>query len=100
MTHRQARMLLKSLGDTAEEVRDTLVGLGIKGTHCRNDCPLARYLKREGAIYAYVGKIDFCVDSDDYLICDVPEGASHFVFAFDGGQYPELWDREAAERAP
>lgn len=92
MTHRQARTLLNSLGATAEEVRDKLVLFGIKGTHRRCDCPLARYLKLRGATRVEIGKLEFYVDGDSLSACDMPKGASHFVFAFDGGLYPELWD--------
>ena len=80
---------LQSLGSDTDAVARTLRKKGIKGVRRSScDCPIARFLKREGAIspriglHAYVG--DFQVSLRAF------PGVYRFVGAFDEGGYPDL----------
>jgi hypothetical protein len=83
--------LLAELGDTADEVADTLRAKGIKGrpkSGC--GCPVARLLEREGYTQPWVhGEI--YVERDDLeLRVDFTEAIEQFIERFDDGVYLDL----------
>jgi hypothetical protein len=75
---------LKALGNTAEEVRDNLIKLGIKGNResCGN-CPIANYLLYKGYTRVSVGSTMISVRTG---YCDNPPVAiCEFIRLFDQG---------------
>ena len=86
---------LQELGSTSDEVADKLTEMGIKGTHCKDRCPIANYLGVIGVLNPSV-----CITIASGLFADgsramiTPPGVQDFVKDFDNERFPELEERE------
>lgn len=89
---------LESLGDSSEEVRQSLLQLGIKGDHHAHSCPIANALAQElnegkygvtGYLVTHSGKTKF-LKKFRHLDIVAPKAIKDFVGNFDIGLYPEL----------
>jgi hypothetical protein len=89
MTAGRLRSLLRRLGATPERIAFELLQLGIRGEiNHAEECPVARYLARHGAV-------DPCVDAQR-MTCNknveipTPGAVVDFILQFDDGRWPEL----------
>lgn len=82
---------LDKLGTTAEEIRTSLVDLGMTGqVGSRVTCPLARYLRTTlSDWHIMVGNFEVDWGGDDHRVLLSPAQKA-FVSNFDTGRYPEL----------
>lgn len=80
---------LEKLGRTKEEVRTSLLAMGIKGWSGADQCPIACYLRTLGAPRPTVGRYDY---GTGRLLegGKLPDACQEFVVAFDQDDYPEL----------
>lgn len=94
LTETAVAEFLNSLGDTPDQVRDSLVSKGVKGLICEPCmCPVARALNDEFNGYSTVGTGDVVVYDESYetrIAVPVPEGVRKFISMFDARHYPEL----------
>lgn len=87
--------LLECLGNSAEEVRETLADWGFKGVPgILNGCPVEKYLEQHGWVVS-VTEDDVHVlipwaKWDKWLEVPLPQAVVEFLDAFHEGCYPEL----------
>lgn len=85
---------LETLGDTAEQVAETLLLSGVKGRrNAADSCPVARWLHfTQGGYWAvskdYVDRVE-----PKYTAYSATDGVAFFVIAFDAGLYPDLEEK-------
>jgi hypothetical protein len=87
--HMDIEQDLKALGDTTDQIADTLQGLGIKGHREQSyGCPIYRYLQSKGHAIGSVGYhyISIVAQSSFYM----PSLITDFIRSFDHGKYPDL----------
>lgn len=95
MSRAKADLALELLGDTKEQIAETLRWLGCKGSSgVAEDCPLARYLSGAGVDSPVVGDDEIRMPYFDWhdSFIENPEHIRQFVVAFDKGVYPDLDD--------
>ena len=92
----EAVKLIDGLGTSGAIIASSLAALGIKG-QCEDAhlCPLAVFLKKNGATYPLVNATSFFLGEG--ISADLPPAAVAFVSQFDDRQYPALI---AAEEDP
>jgi hypothetical protein len=82
--------LLDELGESGQEVADTLFDLGVKGKRDNTgSCPIANYLRGEGVPDPVVNPDHVEWDSFEESIT-LPEGCIHFIARFDAGEFTDL----------
>jgi hypothetical protein len=98
MTPARLRSLLRRLGATPERIAFRLMQRGIRGQiNHAEECPVARYLARHGAI-------DPCVDAQR-ITCNTdveiqtPGAVVDFILQFYDGRWPELAAKPSGEPA-
>lgn len=81
--------LLRTLGNSADEIAAALEKVGCSGhRQIQECCPLANYLKRMGAgSYVAVGVAQAV---GDFGVVDLTGAQTAFVTGFDSGKYPQL----------
>jgi hypothetical protein len=80
---------LKALGNTVDEIADTLQRLCIKGhKEVSWGCPIYFYLKSKGHDVSSVGYHYACIVSQPSFY--MPSLITDFIRSFDYGQYPDL----------
>jgi hypothetical protein len=82
---------LAALGETSEQVAETLKAQGIKGyiaSPC--SCPIYYYLTGKGHPVDCLSHHSICLLSPYYGEVEMPEVVGRFIVAFDQGKYPEL----------
>lgn len=84
--------LLRELGGTADEVRDSLIAKGVKGRVGDNrECPIARYLRRGADENLRVSRSAVWFGGKTLLT--LPDHVFRFVNEFDLLGHPTLLDR-------
>lgn len=91
-TEQRITALLAALGDTDQQVAETLEQLGLRGVPqnpCR--CPIAAYLNSHGVgpVMAAEYEVWAGAAGEDFVV-PTTEAVGHFITAFDFGMYPEL----------
>lgn len=84
---------LFALGDTSEQVAETLRAKGCKGKRiCCYDCPVFHYLSSLGFVSPMVDdNYASCLDTNDYrTYMELSDGVAEFVNAFDAGEFDDL----------
>jgi hypothetical protein len=89
---------LRDLGETADDVAQTLIERGVRGIQGKADCcPVANYLR--GAVPGLSPEIlnddDYTLVSSDQVSLYVPLAVHVFVEEFDQGVYPLLVEERA-----
>jgi hypothetical protein len=105
MNQSEALALLNSLGDTPEQVADSLLAQKIKGIPGSTaDCPISNCLRSHGAIYAITwGRDGIVVSSypkeghiEDVFFIEPPlisKSIKQFIVMFDANKFPNLEDK-------
>lgn len=95
---------LTALGNTADEVANTLKTLGVTGVPCvSRQCVVARHLEAELSMTARVGPVSVDVwleESGDYLTVNTSPVICWFIRKFDRHEYPELVNLELVNLEP
>lgn len=87
---------MKTLGDTSEEVADSIRKFGITGTKGSRRCPLAKALKEHSNCGYTIGVSahgDVYYDDLQVLDPDTPTAVKQFVRDFDNDKYPDLLEK-------
>lgn len=86
---------LVKLGNTPDEVAESLYTMGYSGCHKADNCPIANYLADRVITVSPV-----MVSSSRILVegasWEIPRAVGSFVFKFDDDAYPHLKDNDAA----
>jgi hypothetical protein len=101
MNQSEALALLNSLGDTPEQVADSLLAQKITGVPGSSIlCPISYWLRSRGVINAHTNKIMIKIYQwnkagpvsipEDIIIRPLPEAISQFINMFDQGKFPNL----------
>jgi len=95
MTKTELRGLLNELGRSPTAIAKSLEAKGIRGWKgsCAL-CPLAVYLKSQGAPMAEVSRGDICIrngpDAGDDIAVRPTKSVKEFIERFDDGMFPAL----------
>jgi hypothetical protein len=82
---------LAALGETPEQVAETLKAQGIKGDrHSPHSCPIYHYLTGKGYSVECLSQFGIYTISPYYGDIKMPKVVERFIVAFDQGKYPEL----------
>jgi hypothetical protein len=101
MNQSEALALLNSLGDTPEQVADSLLAQKITGVpHSSVLCPISYWLRSRGVINAHTNKFMIKIFQwskvgsvsipEDIIVRPPPEAISQFIKMFDTGKFPNL----------
>lgn len=91
ITEEQVLDQLESLGDTADDVFDTLEQLNIKGKRgVAHSCPISNYMTYLNGRHGFSVYDHLYWDTQQYDVVKVPKQVFKFLCSFDDGKYPEL----------
>jgi hypothetical protein len=100
ITRERVESLLKSMGDSEEQVVATLRANHIKGLRdCADACPVANWLQKnlpeadEVRVQSWGVEVDYELEGEeelDYISLPPPTPVEQFVLDFDNGYYTDL----------
>ena len=86
---------LKGLGESSQEVADSLISEGIKGhRRCRFGCAIVEALKKNFDVGSWLSHVVGEISNTHVANVICPPAVKEFMRDFDSGKYPDLQNRD------